>query len=210
MRRSLCNFIEKMTNLERLTLCSSHGENESLDLQFISYPPCFLCLLNMMGRLKKLPNLILDLPNLRRLALFFSRLNEDPLKHLSGLPNLSSLWLCQAYDGEQLKFEEGGFQKLKLLELTDLYWLKVESIDKRALPLLQSLRIGLSPQLKEVPSSVEHLKNLKLVEVSQMPREFALGLQPQGRQVSWKVKHIGFIHCSYRGEADLHDVFHGQ
>lgn len=132
------------------------------------------------------------------------------MKYLSGLPNLLSLWSYQAYQGDRLKFEEGGFQKLMLLELSDFYQLKVVKIERGALPLLEELQIGLSPQLKEVPSGMIYFKNFKLVEISEMPMDFVLGLQPQGCQHSWKVWQVESIHSWYRGEGDVYDVFHGQ
>jgi disease resistance protein RPM1 len=78
------------------------------------------------------------------------------------LPNLINFTLRQGYDGEWLHFEEGGFQKPKKLTLKKLDRLKMVEIDKGSLPILEQLEIGPCPQIKEVPSGIQHLKSLKI------------------------------------------------
>ncbi|PON55823.1 LRR domain containing protein [Parasponia andersonii] len=123
------------------------------------------------GQLQQLQDWFLSLQNLRMLFLSFSRLSIDPLYCLCPLPNLASLWLYRAYEGEQLHFEEGGFPQLKLLVLRELHGLKVVEIEEGALPYLEELRIGSSPLLKEVPSGVQHLSHLKVLANYDMPSE---------------------------------------
>ena len=89
-----------------------------------------------------------------------------------------SLWLFQAYDGEQLRFKEGGFPKLKLFFLRELHGLKAVEVEEGALPCLEDLRIGSSPLLNEVPSGIQHLRNLKVLQNYDMPNEFVLSMQP--------------------------------
>lgn len=205
--RELCSSIEKMNHLKHLDVFSA-SKNETLDLQSISSTPPFLQHLVLTSLLEKLPEWIPKLENIRQLCLSFSRLREDPLKSLKGLPNLVNLWLYQAYDGEELHFEEGGFQKLKELSLGKLYPLKVLKIDRGALPLLEKLGIGPSPLLKEVPSNVQYLENLKLLKIYQMPRKFVLDMQPgPGSRDYWKVKHIQSVHFCYRVEGDVYDIY---
>ena len=50
------------------------------------------------------------LHGLMELRLIFSKLYDDPLRFLHGLPNLQRLFFLRAYEGEELHFEEGGFQ----------------------------------------------------------------------------------------------------
>ncbi|GMN64785.1 hypothetical protein TIFTF001_033843, partial [Ficus carica] len=76
--------------------------------------PNLRCLL-LNTRAQKLLAGILSLHSLHVVSFRHTRLTDDPLKYLCGLPNLVSLRLYQAYEGGQLHFEEGGFQKLKLL-----------------------------------------------------------------------------------------------
>ncbi|GMN69520.1 hypothetical protein TIFTF001_038568 [Ficus carica] len=87
---------------------------------------------------------ILSLHCLRVVSLRHTRLTDEPLKYLCGLPNLESLGLYQAYEGEQLHFEKGGFQKLKLLVLRELQGLKALDIEQGALPLLTWPDVGQS------------------------------------------------------------------
>nr|POF03101.1 putative disease resistance rpp8-like protein 4 [Quercus suber] len=62
--------------------------------------------------------------------------------------------------------------------------------DEGALPILDQHHIGPCPQLKEVPSGIHHLKNLKQLRFDEMPTEFVLSLQPDEGFNFGKVKHI--------------------
>ena len=115
---------------------------------------------------------------------------EDPFKVFQALPNLMFLWLYDVYKGEQLHIEGRGFQKLKCLGLENLRELNRLIIDEGSLPLLEKLAIGPCPLLKEVPSSIHHLKSLKHLQFFGMPREFVLSLQPDEGPDFWKVKNI--------------------
>ncbi|GMP78482.1 hypothetical protein CsSME_00034402 [Camellia sinensis var. sinensis] len=187
-RRGLCAAIEKMKYLKRLSVLAS-SDNEILDLQDISSPPQYLQRLRLIGRLEKLPDWILKLQNLVRLSLAGSGLTKnDPVKALHVLPSLVRLDLR---DGEQLYFEVGRFQKLKQLILEGKR-LNTVIIEERALPLLENLSIVRSPQLKEVPSGIHHLKNLKTLEFVGMPEEFIDRMEPKPNQGKdyWIVEHI--------------------
>ncbi|PON56965.1 LRR domain containing protein [Trema orientale] len=168
--RALCAYIAKMDHLERLFV-NSIDENEVLDLQYIpSNSLHFLRDLLLVGRLEKLPEWIQNLQNLQGLCLCLSRLSDIELsKCLQGLPNLVSLELLdQAYEGEQLQFEEGGFRKLKRLTLNRLYRLQLVKIDKGALPVLELLDITDCLLLNEMPS-IHHLGSIKHVFVNGEP-----------------------------------------
>lgn len=89
-----------------------------------------------------------------------SKLLDDLLKMLHCLPSLQKLFRYQAYDGEEMHFQEGGFRKLKVAGLRNLAGLKVVKIDKSALPCLNMQIFGNCP-LQEVPSDIQHLTNLK-------------------------------------------------
>ncbi|XP_060673312.1 disease resistance protein RPM1-like [Ziziphus jujuba] len=187
--KTLCPCIEKMNHLDMLCVYSIN-EDEVLDVQNISSPPCFLTQLFLMGKLLKLPEWIKKVQNLRRLALNFSRLTDDPLKVLKHLRYLEFLDMYQAYEGEELHFQEGSFQKLKQLTLEKLDGLKALKIDERALPVLEDLFIGLNPLMKEVPSDIKHLGKLKFLKLYDMPKEFVLGMQPGEGRDYWKVEHV--------------------
>ncbi|XP_028054785.1 disease resistance protein RPM1-like isoform X2 [Camellia sinensis] len=192
--RALCTAIEKMKYLKRLSVRAS-SDDEILDVQYISSPPKYLQCLVLVGRLEKLPDWNLKLQNLVTLRLLGSSLTKnDPLKALQVLPSLVCLALVDAYDGEQLYFEVGRFQKLKRLTLVGFKGLNSVIIEEGALPLLEDLLIEPSPQLKEVPSGIHHLRNLKFLGFVGMPEEFIDRMKPkpkpnQGKDY-WIVEHI--------------------
>ncbi|KAL5546732.1 hypothetical protein UlMin_006419 [Ulmus minor] len=159
--RGVWASIRNMDHLQRLALFAK-DENEVLDLQYISSPPRFLRDLILKGQVQNLPDMIPQFQNLRRLNLDLSRLIDEPFICLKGLPNLETLQLCyNAYVGEELHFENGGFEKLKELQLFNLDCLKHIEIDEGALPALEKLFLNKCSLVKEVPS-VKHLTKLKL------------------------------------------------
>ncbi|PON87631.1 NB-ARC domain, LRR domain containing protein [Trema orientale] len=194
--------IEKMNHLEELAL-RAINEDEILDLRCISSPPPLLRYLQLCCRLRQLPDWISKLQNLQGLKLWFSRLTNEPLKCFKDLPNLAHLNMNQTYDGEVLHFEEGGFKKLKELKLGKLEGLKVMKIDRGALPLLERLEFGPFPLMKEMSSDIQHLTNLKSLDIMDMPREFVVGLQPNYEEDGiishyWKIQHVHSVIFRYK------------
>ena len=157
----LCLALEKMSYLQSLRI-SSTSEEEVLELQSMSSPPSLLQTLTLGGQLEKLLEWIPKLKCVARIVLLWSRLMDDSLKVLQALPNLLHLWLYEGYEGKELHFEEGSFQKLKFLRLSSLGGLNRLIIDEGALPFLEKFRIGPSPHLKEAPIGIHHLKASKL------------------------------------------------
>nr|POF02877.1 putative disease resistance rpp8-like protein 4 [Quercus suber] len=80
-------------------------------------------------------------------------------------------------------------------------------IDEGALPLLERLDIGDSPQLKEVPSGIHHLKSLKNLQFYEMPTEFVLSLQPDEGPDFGKVKHIPSVTFRYRTHGENYNRY---
>ncbi|CAN6709720.1 unnamed protein product [Malus baccata var. baccata] len=195
--QALCASIEKMNHLESLEV-STISEDEVLDLQSISTAPESIRFLYLKGPLEKLPSWIPKLQQLVRLRIFWSRLTDAPLKALQNLPNLVELGFSyNAYDGVQLHFE-GGFKELRVLKLKHLPRLNSLIIDNGAMPLLRELHIGPSPQLKEVPSGIQHLKNLSSLRFVDMPKEFRQHMDPNNGQHYWIVEHIQDVLFMYK------------
>ncbi|KAL6999594.1 hypothetical protein U1Q18_000752 [Sarracenia purpurea var. burkii] len=194
--KALCTAIENMSNLQSLDV-SSISKDEILDLQHISYPPQFLQNLDLSGRLENFPKWISKLEYVVKISLNYSQLIEDPLKFLQVLPNLLGLRLVGVYAGEHLHFKEGGFQKLQVLELRGLNALSSVRIEDGALPHLQALEIAHIPQLKEVPSGIQHLKEIKVLWFIGMPKDFIDKMLPNGGQDYEIVKHIPNVHFNY-------------
>ena len=192
--KALCASIDKMDRLESLAV-TSISEDDIIDLQSISSPPQCLQRLYIKGCLDKLPLWISNLQYLVRIHIFWSKLSDDPLETFQNLPSLLQLTISnQAYIGEQLHFKKGGFPKLKNLRLKDLDRLYSLIIDVEALPLLERLLIGRIPRLKEVPSGIHYLRNLKELSFREMTLEFEASVYPEQE---WIVEHIpvvNFLH----------------
>ncbi|KAK3010586.1 hypothetical protein RJ639_012271 [Escallonia herrerae] len=109
---AFCSSIEKLSNLRSLYV-HSIADDEIVDLQALSPPPQFLRMLELRGRLEKLPQWIPSLHSLVTLWLCYSQLGDDPMHSLEALPNLELLGFLQKYEGESLTFKAGGFQRLK-------------------------------------------------------------------------------------------------
>ncbi|KAM1020643.1 hypothetical protein ACFX14_041884 [Malus domestica] len=210
--RALCASIEKMNHLECLDL-TAISEDEVLDLESISTPPEFIRRLYLRGRLEQLPSWISNLQHLVKLAIYWSRLRDFPLKALQNLPNLLGLVLqINAYDGGQLHFEEGGFQKLRKLRLREVEGLNSLIIDNGVMPLLEEFAFGPCPRLEEVPSGIHHLRNLRYLWFYDMPKEFARQMDPNNGPHYWIVRHVQHVVFSYKsglrlGEYERHFLF---
>ncbi|KAK9928146.1 hypothetical protein M0R45_025293 [Rubus argutus] len=193
---TLSSSVQKMTMLRSFSVFSEE-KDKIIDLSHISCPPPLLRRLYLAGRLQSLPHWISSLQNLVRLFLKWSWLKEDPIVHLQGLPNLVHLELLQVYDGESLHFEAGGFPSLKLLGIDKLDELQSVTIEEGAMPCLEKLIIQRCKLLKRVPSGIEHLTNLKLLEFFDMPDELFMSLQPDGGEDHLKVAHVPAVYYSY-------------
>ncbi|KAK2439956.1 disease resistance protein RPM1 [Trifolium repens] len=168
---ALCATIQEMQHLESLNI-TVIAEEEILDLDFVSTPPPNLKVLNLKCKLTKLPTWIPKLKYLVKLRLGLSNFVHDPLDSLKNLPNLLRLNLWDdAFAGDSLHFEVGGFPKLKELDLTRLNKLSSITIEKGALLGLDHFRFNNNPQLKVVPQDLKHLENLQFLGFADMPVE---------------------------------------
>ncbi|XP_059440343.1 disease resistance protein RPM1-like [Corylus avellana] len=131
---------------------------------------------------------------------------EYPLSCVQALPNLITISFNHEYDGEQLHFE-GGFRKLKKLTLREMEKLKIVEIDKGSLSSLEQLEIWPCPQMKEVPSGIQYLESLKLIDFYEMQREFVLRMQPDGGEDYWKVKKVTTIRLRYRIKGEQYQIY---
>ena len=154
--------------------------------------------LYLYANLKEFPNWISRLQNLVKLSLVESKLTNIPLTDLGSMPNLLLLSFdSNSFEGETLHFENGGFQKLKELEFKCLYNLSFILIDSGALPSLEKLQIVAIPQLKIVPSGIQHLKKLQVLYIVHMPTEFLQRIDPEGGDEHWMIKHVPYVHFSH-------------
>ncbi|KAK8628361.1 hypothetical protein V6N13_064070 [Hibiscus sabdariffa] len=193
---ALCGAIKQMHHLHALRI-SAVKEDDVLQLESMS-PPSSLHRLRLHGRLVKLPGWISEMENLVKISLHWSRISDDSLKVLGDLPKLLEFWLYEGYDGVELHFEQGKFKKLKHLALRRLYKLEKLVMDRGCLPCLETLGIGPSPLLQEVPTNIGNLECLKNLGFYNMPKEFAQKIMPSQGPDYWKVKEIPNVCFHYK------------
>ncbi|KAK9275392.1 hypothetical protein L1049_022656 [Liquidambar formosana] len=189
----LFSSIKRLSNLRSLYVTSIR-EDEMIDLPYPYSPPKFLQRLFLRGRLESLPQWISSLHGLIKLFLKWSRLREDPLETLKSLPSLVQLELLQVYEGRTLCFKNGGF---KFLNLEKMDRLERVTVEKGAMPDLETLIIQRCNGLKKMPTGIEHLSKLKLLEFFDMPDDLITTIQPDKQGDYAKVAHIPKVYSTY-------------
>ncbi|KAL6198556.1 hypothetical protein ACLB2K_028345 [Fragaria x ananassa] len=184
----LWNSVKKLTVLHTLVLMTS-SEEEILPVKAECPPLPHLRTLTFVGRLMQsaIP-WFFSLHSLTSLFLHWSRLEDDLLPHIEALPNLTTLYLCNAYVGEELCFRR-GFVKLVRLELLNFASLKKITIEKEVMPNLQYLWVECCMELKTVPLGLEYLSYLQTLELGFVPMEVIESIRKGGLDRS-KVQHI--------------------
>ncbi|XP_078159291.1 putative disease resistance RPP8-like protein 2 [Carex rostrata] len=130
-------------------------------------------------------------PNLTKLTLIWSRLEEDPMPILEKLLSLRILHLGHdSYVGTKLICSTGGFPSLEKLQL---YWLPNLchwDIEEGAMPVLRHLRIDACGVLTALP---ELQKVLTLQELVVNNPSLEVRVSMQGDKDLHKIKHIPFV-----------------
>jgi disease resistance protein RPM1 len=189
---ALSAAIVEMKHLENLNI-TTIVDDEIIDLNFTS-SPSQLQRLHLKAKLDTLPDWIPKLEYLVEIKMALSKLKEDPLMSLKHLPNLLKLSMWDnAYDGEILHFQNGGFLKLKKLNLSRLNRVNSIIIDEGALLSLENILMDKIPQVKEVPSGIKHLDNLKDIIFTDMPAEFVESIDPDKGIDYWIIKHAPLV-----------------
>ena len=184
----------------RKLLINTADWSEVIDL-YITSPMSTLRKLVLWGTLTRLPNWISQFPNLVQLRVGGSRRTNDALKSLKNMPRLLFLILRDnAYEGETLHFQCGGFQKLKQLNLGSLDQLKCILIDRGALCSVEEIVLEGLSQLKTVPSGIQHLEKLKNLSISNSSTEFEQRIAPDGGEDHWIIQDVPRV-CIWRRDA---------
>ncbi|KAE8055717.1 hypothetical protein FH972_012539 [Carpinus fangiana] len=138
-------------------------------------------------------NEIIDLESLSFPPPFLQRL------YLTGcLPNLVHLEFLQVYEGEILQFKVQGFQRLKVLGLDKLGALTTVTVEMGAMPFLEKLILQRCKSFHRLPSGIEHLSKLKLLEFFDMPDVLIKTIRPDIKGGDyWKVAHVPEINSAY-------------
>ena len=187
--KDLCIAIQNMTLLRSLSIMVAN-EEESLRMDELSSLPPKLQRLYLIGKLEKVPQWFHSLQSLTYLLLHWSRLEEDVLPHIAGLPHLGRISLINVYVGKQLCFNT-GFPKLKNLCIRNFPQLDEIIIEKGVMPNLKSLYIDTCMELKTVPMGIEYLQNLQELELESVSRELENRTQNEDFP---KVQHIPAIY----------------
>ncbi|KAF8013824.1 hypothetical protein BT93_I1626 [Corymbia citriodora subsp. variegata] len=173
------NDVSKMTNLQKLTMRGAnklemipqlakfnlkHLQTSSFRFRNDSFTKDefsrmssyhYFCTLSLYGRIEKLPE-HKNLPQqLRKLALFGSKLEEDPTPILEKLQHLAILILgFDAFVGKKMVCSARGFPQLKHLILFDMSNLEMWKVVEGAMPHLSRLGIEGCPKLKPILQGV--------------------------------------------------------
>ncbi|PIN00700.1 Apoptotic ATPase [Handroanthus impetiginosus] len=194
--KELWSSLAKLSNLRSLTILS-FDEGELIDLEHPLSPSTFpfLRTLTLLGRLERIPQWIGSLNALTRLSLRWSRLREDSLDYIQGLPNLLVLFLDCAYEGQELNFKASGFQRLHKLSLVRLRGLRSVRVEKGSMPLLHNVTVRDCKSMVEMPVGIEHSKNLKYVRFTDMAEEFVERLIDEKRKEGgqWRLAHVPLV-----------------
>ncbi|XP_058224553.1 disease resistance protein RPM1-like [Rhododendron vialii] len=194
----LCSSLEKLNSLQSLFV-GAKEEDEIIDLDSLSSAPRRLRTLYLIGRMQNLPHWIQSLHNLTRVFLGWSKLRDvDPLQSFQDLPNLVYLHLKVAYEGEGLCFKAGGFRTLRFLWLARMGGLKWVRVEAGSMPLLEVARLSDCKSMKKLPSGIEHLTNLKFLDLGDLSDSLILGLDRDFKGGDyWKIAHIPDVHIWY-------------
>ncbi|KAK9141809.1 hypothetical protein Syun_011209 [Stephania yunnanensis] len=112
-------------------------------------------------------------PNLTMLTLYWCELEEDPMRVLEKLQNLRSLnLLCRSYIGKEMFCSSGGFPSLQRLQLDALEDLDEWTVEEGAMQNLQVLEIHACENLYMLPSELQHISTLNVLNLMSMPASF--------------------------------------
>jgi disease resistance protein RPM1 len=188
----ISSSINKMQQLEKLYIKST-PQSGVIDLH-LNVPK--LRYLVLHGELEKLPEWIPELQYLVKLKLIYSKLTDDDImESLKSMPNLLSISLREdAYVGETLHFQNEWFMNLKELYLVGLKNLKSILIGQGALPSLKKLHIFSTPQLKALPTGIQHLKKLEDLDMRDMGYDFMTNFYSAGGSIHWVFRLAPYVH----------------
>ncbi|XP_073106777.1 putative disease resistance RPP13-like protein 3 isoform X2 [Elaeis guineensis] len=139
---------------------------------------------------QQLPDITQFPPNLTKLILISSHLEQDPMPVLEKLPNLRLLELCGAYDGKSMSCSAGGFPRLQHLILACLNDLEEWRVEVGAMPRLTHLTFHWCGMLKMLPEGLQHVTTVRELKLIDMPREFSDKVRSDD---GYKVRHIPSI-----------------
>ncbi|KAK4562454.1 hypothetical protein RGQ29_005088 [Quercus rubra] len=159
--------------------------------------------LHLYKHLKKLPEAHQFSPNLAKLTLSGTKLEEDPMETLEKLPNLKILYFRYviqktsryesvgraSFNGKNMVCSERGFPLLQSLLLSSLYYLEEWRVEEGAMPSLCRLEIEFCNSLKVIPDGLRFITTLQKLKIKSMSKSFTNRLHEGGPDFD-KVKHV--------------------
>ncbi|CAL8176581.1 unnamed protein product [Prunus armeniaca] len=150
--KSVVSNIERLHCLESLSLdfnLSNSTLPRAISLSHLEH----LCKLHLEGEIKKLPDPHQFPPNLIKLSLFNSDLEEDSIVKLGSLPNLKMLLLgLNSWNWTKLVCSSSeGFPQLHILHLQCLWFLEELIVEEGAMMKLKNLKISHCRGLRKIP-----------------------------------------------------------
>ncbi|XP_045827027.1 disease resistance protein RPM1-like [Trifolium pratense] len=189
----ISSSINEMQKMEKLSI-STIGHEAFIDMDLNSPPP-LLRNVKLNGKLKNFPEWISKLQNLAKLKvqLMYSKQTDDLTKLLKSMPSLLSLYVSGADDDEGLKglyFLDGWFKNLKRLYVENFHNSSYIDIDKGALGSLKALYIVSIPQLKMLPTGIQHLQKLEVLNIRGVSEDFMKTIAPDEGKEHWIYKLV--------------------
>nr|GMD67392.1 disease resistance RPP8-like protein 3 isoform X1 [Ipomoea batatas] len=156
----LFSSMPPLENLEKLSLSFIYPANIGgmLRLNLSGYHS--LLKLRIKGCLFKLPNVDAFPPNLVKLCLFYTKMDEDPMKILKRLPKLKFLKLIDGYGGlSVMDFSgEGSFPQLQVLHIQFFYKLgELISDEELGMPNLKKVILRDCPNVVRITGRIQFL-----------------------------------------------------
>ncbi|XP_030942623.1 probable disease resistance protein RF9 isoform X2 [Quercus lobata] len=169
-------------NCLRVLKVRTNKEAQDAIQMLISRSRCpYMEKLNLYYPVKKLPKAHQFSPNLAKLTLSETNLEEDPMATLEKLPNLKILRLfSSAFEGKNMVCSKSGFSQLQSIVLSSLLNLEEWRVEEGAMPSLSHLEIkdcnlkkwrvekGAVPTINHLEITVYNLEEWK-VEEGAMP-----------------------------------------
>ncbi|XP_030943039.1 putative disease resistance protein At1g59780 [Quercus lobata] len=191
----------KFNLLQVLKVRNKKGAQDAIQMLISRCP--LIEKLHLYGHLKKLPEAHQFSPNLAKLTLSGTKLEEDPMETLKKLPNLKILCFRQAFEkiskyesvgrasfnGKNMVCSKGGFPLLQYLFLGTLYYLEEWRVEEGAMPSLCRLEIEFCSRLKMIPDGLRFIATLQELKIIDMPKPFIDSLNEGGPDFD-KVKHV--------------------
>nr|GMD64713.1 disease resistance RPP8-like protein 3 isoform X1 [Ipomoea batatas] len=156
----LFSSMPPLENLEKLSLSFIYPANIGgmLRLNLSGYHS--LLKLRIKGCLFKLPNVDAFPPNLVKLCLFYTKMDEDPMKILKRLPKLKFLKLIDGYGGlSVMDFSgAGSFPQLQVLHIQFFYKLgELISDEELGMPNLKKVILRDCPNVVRITGRIQFL-----------------------------------------------------